>query len=65
MYVSVQLSTRYSNRILRIIEFLLQISKKFSNSIFHENPSRETEVFHADEEKVIATFSNFAKLPDI
>ena len=50
MYVSVHLSTRYSYRILRIIEFPLQISKQSSNTIFHENPSSETEFFHEDED---------------
>jgi len=62
MYVSVHLSTRYSNRILRIIEFPLQISKQPSNTKFNENSSSETELL--DMTKVIATFPNFVKLSD-
>jgi len=49
------------------LDFSRQIFKKYSNIKFHEYPSSEAEMFHADRQtnmtKLIATFHNSVNTP--
>ena len=63
-------STHFSCPILMKLEFSRQISEKFSNTIFHENPSSGSRVVpcgrtdrRTDMTKLVVAFRNFAKVP--
>lgn len=43
-------SANYYCHISIKLEFSRQVFKKYSNAVFHENPSSGVEIFHADEQ---------------
>jgi len=61
------LSKLPSMEIFLKLEFSRQILEKYSNIIFHENPTVETELLHADRQrnvtKLVVAFRNFANVP--